>query len=123
MDTNVVIAWLADSEQLSKLSDSSLDKIAKGNFLLPPLAVTETLAGPTISPAMQGAICGLATLPVLDGYWVRAGLLRRTLLAAGRRAKLGDTLIAQACIDSDIPLLTLDHDFAVFAEAGGLHLA
>jgi len=42
---------------------------------------------------------------------------------SGRKASLGDALIAQACIDSDVPLLTRGADFAAFAKLGGLKLA
>jgi predicted nucleic acid-binding protein len=39
-----------------------------------------------------------------------------------RRARLGDALIAQSCIDRGIPLLTRDRDFRAFAQAAGLDL-
>ncbi len=42
---------------------------------------------------------------------------------SGCKAALGDALIAQACIDADVALLTRDTDFAAFAELGGLKLA
>ena len=35
---------------------------------------------------------------------------------------LGDALIAQCCLDHEIPLLTRDRDFRSFAEAAGLDL-
>jgi len=40
----------------------------------------------------------------------------------GRKARLGDALIAQCCIDRGIPLLTRDRDFRAFARAAGLNL-
>ena len=40
----------------------------------------------------------------------------------GRKACLGDALIAQSCIDQGISLLTRDRDFRALAEAGGLDL-
>ena len=56
------------------------------------------------------------------GYWQRAGELRAKVLAKRRKARLGDALIAQSCIDHGIPLLTRDRDFRAFAEAAGLDL-
>jgi predicted nucleic acid-binding protein len=48
--------------------------------------------------------------------------LRAKVLAKRRKARLGDALIAQCCIDRGIPLLTRDRDFRAFAGAAGLHL-
>ena len=50
------------------------------------------------------------------------GATRARVLAKRRKARLGDALIAQSCIDQDIPLLTRDRDFRTFSEAAGLHL-
>jgi predicted nucleic acid-binding protein len=44
------------------------------------------------------------------------------VLASGRKARLGDALIAQSCIDAKVPLLTRDRDFRAFARAAGLRL-
>jgi putative intracellular protease/amidase len=44
--------------------------------------------------------------------------LRAKVLAKRRKARLGDALIAQSCIDRGIPLLTRDRDFRAFTEAG-----
>jgi predicted nucleic acid-binding protein len=49
-------------------------------------------------------------------------LLRATVLSKGRKARLGDALIAQTCLDQNIPLLTRDKDFRAFADAAQLHL-
>jgi predicted nucleic acid-binding protein len=60
---------------------------------------------------------------LIDGFWDRAGETRRVLLAKGLKAQTLDTLIAQFCIDSETPLLTLDSDFRHFATHCGLKLA
>jgi predicted nucleic acid-binding protein len=39
-----------------------------------------------------------------------------------RKARLGDALIAQTCIDRGIPLLTRDKDFRAFSDAVQLNL-
>jgi len=62
-------------------------------------------------------------LGIEAGYWNRAGELRAKVLAKGRRARLGDALIAQSCVDHGVPLLTRDRDFRAFAETAGLDLA
>jgi len=48
--------------------------------------------------------------------------LRARVLAKRSKARLGDSLIAQCCIDRGIPLLTRNRDFRAFAEAAGLDL-
>jgi len=48
--------------------------------------------------------------------------LRAKVLAKRRKARLGDALIAQSCIDGGVPLLTRDRDFRAFAEAARLSL-
>jgi predicted nucleic acid-binding protein len=44
------------------------------------------------------------------------------VLAKRRKARLGDALIAQSCIDHGIPILTRDRDIRAFAEAANLDL-
>jgi predicted nucleic acid-binding protein len=64
-------------------------------------------------------------VPMIDlepGYWQRAGLLRAKVLSKRRKARLGDALIAQTCIDRKIPLLTRDRDFRAFADAARFSL-
>jgi predicted nucleic acid-binding protein len=65
----------------------------------------------------------LADLPLLeatDGFWRRAGELRALVLAKKRKARLGDALIAQSCLDGGVALITRDRDFRAFADAAGL---
>jgi len=68
----------------------------------------------------------LRTLPLLDvsdRYWERVGALRAKLAAARRRAPLADALIAQSCLDHEVPLITRDTDFRGFARVSKLVLA
>ncbi len=67
----------------------------------------------------------LSEVPLIElktGYWQRAGVLRAKVLVKRRKARLGDELIAQSCIDRGILLLTRDRDLRAFAEAAGLAL-
>jgi predicted nucleic acid-binding protein len=121
VDTNVVIAWLNDDPMgpLDRLDALLL----AGSVFLPPLVLTECLASPRVQPSIADTLASFTVLPITEGYWMRAGLLRSRMLEAGRRARLGDTLIAQSCLDADVALLTLDTDFTAFAEVTGLRLA
>lgn len=61
-------------------------------------------------------------LDVEPGFWERAGNLRALILQKKLKAKLADALIAQFCIDHQIPLCTTDTDFKHYAKHGGLEL-
>lgn len=63
----------------------------------------------------QGAPGG-DVVALQDGFWHRAGKLRASILARKRKARLGDALIAQCCIDADNPLITRDANFQAFSE-------
>ncbi len=87
-----------------------------------PVVLTELLSDPKLS---SGVAKTLAEIPIIElsaGYWERAGLLRARAVAKGRKARLGDALIAQSCIDLGISLLTRDGDFRIFANAAGLEV-
>jgi predicted nucleic acid-binding protein len=87
-----------------------------------PISITELLSERDLRPEIRLLADALSVLELKDGYWSRAGLLRGLCLASGRRARLADALIAQACLDADLPLLTNDKDFEVFQVMGGLKL-
>jgi predicted nucleic acid-binding protein len=72
--------------------------------------------------AVKDLFLQLPVLEIADGYWHRAGLLGARLLARGRRARLADTLIAQSCLDHDLPLVTRDADFRHFVRLAGIRI-
>jgi hypothetical protein len=82
----------------------------------------KVLSDPKLSSEVSQTLSELPLIEVESGYWQRAGELRAKVLAKRRKARLGDALIAQSCIDRGIPLLTRDRDFRAFAEAAGLDL-
>ena len=86
------------------------------------MVLTELLSDPKLPERVRALFQQLPLLSVREGYWERAGALRAKVLAEGRKAKLADTLIAQSCLDHDVPLVSRDPDFRNFVEAGGLKL-
>lgn len=86
--------------------------------VLPPVVVTELLSEKTLSEKIQAVIGRTPIVPLLEGYWERAGLLRASILRRGLKARLADCLIAQACLDSDVPFITNDRDFRHFVSDG-----
>lgn len=121
VDASVLIPWL-DGQDLPETHRLS-SFVQTGDGVLAAVTVTEMLSDPNGSSLLDAALVAFPILPIGDGYWERAGLLRAKVRKAGNKAALGDALIAQACIDNDVPLLTRDRDFAAFAKLGGLKLA
>jgi len=87
-----------------------------------PLVLTELLSAPKLPTGVAETLSEVPLIKLGSGYWQRAGELRAKVLAKRRKARLGDALIAQSCIDGAIPLLTRDRDFRAFAEAARLNL-
>ena len=98
------------------------DAIQSFNLVVPPLVITELLSNPKQNPIVDRLLQELKTLPITEEYWQRAGKNRRILLNLKHKAKIGDALIAQSCIDHDVPLLTRDVDFKHFQKYCGLKL-
>jgi predicted nucleic acid-binding protein len=90
--------------------------------VIAPVSLSEILSDPKLPRNVRDTILQLPILPVLNGYWERAGLLRAKVLSKGRRAKLADTLIAQSCLDHGATLVTRDDDFKIFKQVAGLKM-
>jgi len=121
VDTSVLMDWL---DQVDRPETRRVDQFAQsGDGVLAAVTVTELLSEPRGARSLDATLVAFPVLPISDGYWERAGRLRAAVLKARRKAALGDALIAQACIDNSVPLLTRDGDFAAFVKAGGLKLA
>ena len=119
-DTSTWIAFLqGDGGADADLLDRALQD---RQVLLPPVVLTEMLSDPKLPVEVSSALLELPAIEIEAGYWERAGALRAKVLARRRRARLGDALIAQSCIDRGVALLTRDGDFRAFAEAAGLDL-
>jgi predicted nucleic acid-binding protein len=123
VDTSSWIAFFSDREPSGDDTALVESALADHQACLPPVVVTELFSDPKLP---RGVATLLAQLPILEpepGFWERAGLLRAKLIARRRRARLADALIAQACLDHGVRLVTRDDDFRHFARVGGLRLA
>jgi len=87
-----------------------------------PVVLTELLSEPKLPASVAETLGEVPLVEVEPGYWQRAGGLRAKVLAKRRKARLGDALVAQSCVDAGVPLLTRDRDFRAFAEAAGLEV-
>jgi predicted nucleic acid-binding protein len=119
-DTSTWIAFLQgeDGEDVKLLDQALKDR----QVLMAPAVLTELMSDPELPSAVGLSLSEVPPIELIPGYWERAGALRATVLAKRRKARLGDALIAQSCVDRQIPLLTRDRDFRAFAESANLKL-
>ncbi len=120
-DTSTWIAFLegdggADTEHLDRA-------LADRQLVMPPMVLTELLSDPELPEDVAQLLLQVPLLEVRQAYWERAGRLRARVLARRRKARMGDALIAQICIDHATPLITRDRDFQGFAASAGVDLA
>lgn len=117
-DTSTWTAYLEGSEAPdTALLDQAL---SDRQVLMLPVVLAELISDPKLPLEVAEMLIQLPMVELQSGYWYRAGLLRAKVIAKRRKARLGDALIAQSCIDRDIALLTRDHDFRAFSEAAVL---
>ena len=116
-------SWIAFLEGSSGEDVRLLDRALEDRqVVMVPVVLTELLSDARLPSYVVKEISDLPLLEVTSGYWRRAGALRAKVLATRRKARLGDALIAQSCIDQSIPLITRDRDFRAFATAAKLNL-
>lgn len=117
-DTSTWIALLqgqagVDVEQLRRA-------LQEGGIQMVPAVLCELVSDPKLPASIAAALARLPQAELSSGYWEKAGQLRAGLIARGRKARLGDALIAQHCLDHDITLLSRDRDFLAFVATAGL---
>jgi hypothetical protein len=120
LDTSSLVAYL--SNERGHDVEAVEVALAERQACLPPAVLAELLSDPKL-PGKTGALFkALPQLGVTEGYWERVGALRADVLAQGRKARLADALIAQSCLDHDVPLITRDAHFRNFARVRPLEL-
>ena len=120
VDTSSMVAFLQGEQGDDvELVQAALDQ---QQLVLPPPVLTELLSDPGLTRPVRRLLASLPILEIEPGFWVRAGLLRARILKQRRKARVADSLIAQACLDQSTPLVTRDRDFRHFAKAAGLPL-
>jgi predicted nucleic acid-binding protein len=120
VDTSTWIAFLDSGAGADvQLLDRALED---RQVVMVPVVLTELLSDPKLPSNVAETLSEVPLMDTSSGYWQRAGGLRAKVLAKRRKARLGDALIAQSCIDGGVSLLTRDRDFRAFAEAAGLNL-
>ena len=119
-DTSTWIAFLEGGKgEDVELLDRALQE---RQVLMVPVALTELLSDPKLPTSVADTLSDVPMIEIAAGFWQRAGALRAKVLARRRKARLGDALIAQTCVDRGIALITRDRDFRAFADAAGLDI-
>jgi predicted nucleic acid-binding protein len=112
-------AWIDYSKHIDSEHARALEAtLEQGSLVLPLVVLVEILSGPGITREVESFILALPRLEITPGYWERTALMRRSLLKKKQKARLGDALIAQSCIDHEVPLIAPDRDFRHFARFG-----
>ena len=120
VDSSTFIAFFSgDTGRDTEILEEALDTSA---VMMVPTVLCELVSDTKLPSKIERSLLDLPQVSLLDGYWLRAGWLRRNILKRKRRARLADTLIAQACIDSNISLLTRDSDFSSYQKYAELKL-
>lgn len=115
--------WVAFFEGQEGDDVGLLDKaLEERQVVMVPVVLTELLSDPQLSASVAEIVLDVPLIETESGYWQRAGKLRAKVLGKSRKARLGDALIAQSCVDGDIHLITRDRDFRAFIEGAGLQL-
>jgi len=111
-DTSSLVAFFSGSEgsDTDRISDAMRTRI----LFLPPPVLSEILSDPKLPDEVEKILLQFPLLPTRPGLWERAGKTRALILRHKKKARLGDALIAQFCLDEDIALVTRDTDFTVF---------
>jgi predicted nucleic acid-binding protein len=119
-DTSTWISFLEGSKgvDVEMLAQALRDR----QVVMAPPVLAELLSDPELPSPAARTLSELPLIEIESGYWERAGKLRARVLARKRKARLGDALIAQSCIDGSVSLITRDRDFRAFADAAGLAL-
>jgi predicted nucleic acid-binding protein len=120
VDSSTIIAYIqGDPGPDVDLFENAIDN---NQIVLPPLVITEVLCDPHLPALHRSLLIALPILELKDGFWQRAAQSRGQVLSRKLKARLGDTLIAQCCIDHDLMLIARDGDFRHFVEHCGLKL-
>ncbi len=108
--------WISFFEGLQGEDVTGLARALEARqVVMTPPVLTELLSDPELSPSVAQTLLELPLVILKDGFWRRAGKLRARALAHKRKARLGDALIAQYCMDADIALITRNDDFKAFS--------
>ena len=90
--------------------------------MMAPAVLSELLSSTQMIPTVEKALLEMPFASPSPDFWKDTGKLRRQLAKQGVNATLADCLVAQSCLEQDLPLLTRDKGIKKFSEKIGLAL-
>ena len=120
-DASSLIAFFEG--EIARETDAIAAAFDSLELVLPPPVLVELIGKRSGSSAYDEIADKATLLPLGEGCWRRARVSRCLLLSKGLKVRAVDSLIAQCCIDADVPLIARDADFRHFARWCGLKLA
>jgi len=91
-DTSTWVTFLEGSNgEDAQLLDHALED---RQVLMVLVVLTELLSDPKLPSEVATTLSEVPMIEVEPGYWQRAGVLRAKAITKGRKARLGDALIA-----------------------------
>jgi predicted nucleic acid-binding protein len=120
VDTSSFIAYLQGEDAADVLWIE--EALSSHALVFPPVVLSEILSDFSLPAALIENIMRLPLMPIKPNFWYRAGILRSKILHKKLKARLADSLIAQFCIDHQMPLITRDQDFKHHVKYGELVL-
>ena len=98
-------SWIAYLSGESGDDVDLLDLCLRNHFILmAPIVLAELLSDPLLPDEVETHLRSVPVLELMPGFWERAGKTRAELIKRKMKPKLADTLIAQVCIDHNLPL-------------------
>jgi predicted nucleic acid-binding protein len=98
--------WIAFLEGEAGEDTNLLDQaLERKQVIMSPVVLTDLLSDPGLDSNVAGSLSEVPLIEIKNGYWHRAGRLGAHVLGKRRKARLGDALIAQSCVERGVPLL------------------
>lgn len=120
-DTNIFIDFFRGTETKAvELLERTLEE---KQLLMNPFVLSELLSSPKLPKKTEKYLLALPRIEIGTEFFERAGFLRRQIYAKGKGVSIADIYIAQACIDAEISLLTIDQDLLMISEQSDLKIA
>lgn len=93
-----------------------MDRRYDGNLVLSPVVVAELFSSPNMTDTLKAGPSRRAYPRAASGILGASRTNRATLLRAGKKARLADSMIATCCLDHDIAIIARDSDYRHFTE-------
>ena len=119
-DTNIFVEFFRgrNNERTTFLENLFKEQ----QLIMNPFVLSELLSSPKLPEVIEKNLLDLPRIEMTDGFFERAGLLRRKVYAQGKGVPMADIFIAQLAIDAKIPILSDDKDLQQISKCSELEV-